>query len=49
MTSEEESEASLDSDESSGKSWSDLEEEAAKADKRKDQVGGGRLDYEPLG
>ncbi|CAB3408807.1 unnamed protein product [Caenorhabditis bovis] len=35
-TSESESEGSLDSDESEGKDWSDLEEEAAKADKRKE-------------
>ncbi|CAJ0961366.1 unnamed protein product, partial [Mesorhabditis belari] len=44
------SDASLDSDESEGKDWSDLEEEARKADKRKDfeeiqeggRVGGGQ-------
>lgn len=31
-----EEEGSLDSDESEGKDWSDLEEEAARADKRRD-------------
>uniref|UniRef100_A0A1I7SA86 FACT complex subunit n=1 Tax=Bursaphelenchus xylophilus TaxID=6326 RepID=A0A1I7SA86_BURXY len=36
-TSDSESEAELDSDESEGKDWSDLEEEAAKADKMKER------------
>ncbi|CAD5219494.1 unnamed protein product [Bursaphelenchus okinawaensis] len=36
-TSESESEAELDSDESEGKDWSDLEEEAAQADKAKER------------
>lgn len=40
--SDDDEEGSLDSDESEGKDWSDLEEEAAKADKRREVEDGGR-------